>query len=1074
MSYPGKGWRNMNRDLQKVTITGSLSADRFSYVGCSARTNTCTQTTRRTGDTETSPNCEASDQIDDPSWLSHCAPGTSPCNDIGGYCRHKNQPSSPAPCQGATTGLLDVFTTVSQKVDKSCYFVPLAGEFCNYYCRGQCLRELTCRGPVKLEDTMDLGAAKAWTLKDRHPSETNDLKLKTFAKSSATLLNATADVSYDFDLTVPMNDLQLGALGLWTTGFRKSTNDTTNTTYGGPGAIVIALPTLAQQVRDANFMLAASAYAYDNFFLPQFVGSTFSGAQNVLRSPDVLNYIHAVCEKVMSQFQTEYTDATKPLAIKNLLVDTIKPPEPFMTVDQKPQIKLFVNFNQLTQLLQNTSQVTTMISNFLRDTLGTVDRPGTSPTKGRDPKLSFVGASAVKAQMMILDENNYRKGNLIPVKPDGSLDPPSGYNVSNMVAVHYEVVCSIETWSIMLAAYFQEASYSAPDFSSDTCAQMQNNIPLVARTCFERANPDTQTLMLNQACPIKYTAPHPASGEEYWMLYADGVDPYGGGKLCSCFNANLGNPQDADKPDAVATSRCFSVDCTEDERQEVGLNDAVCSAPDKCELAELWVASKDPAERGRDLDAFDWVRFALLCGKTIQPLAEQYYSWQMAIAIGASLIALSVMGAVLLALLPKPKLPVADYWGIVVSLIVVSILLGVGAGWVFAGEPFCDGKKPICRSRLLKTPLMQASCPYKAQCECQFDQDCGGSCACTAGFCTSESGARDTKRVDQTVVKPEILVPLVFVAVAAAVIVGFATAPTRLGKGGASGVAIAVGLAFLGLALGLGITVDKGVLVFSDTPNCGNNLPATISVLDVARQVNVTFPTRSTWTPTGFPSGGAQLSQQIPYLIPAELQPVVEAEVQKVYPEFTVAQANRGMMFLSNNDDDPTARSFFVFEMPVTQKGNTIAVSRVQNTNNDQVDVWTVAWGKVSLHLDVIETLDTTVSVGGKAGKLYTQTTKSGETGQGQPIQTIGPKCLSTEDDADFFEAAKQALGSQWDGESYDVAFRTLQLDDAQPWYYYMQVNGSLAIACNYDHQFDCAVGPPSKDLAGFPCRTPT
>lgn len=1072
----------MLRDKQSIVITGEMASQGYSYQFCTLPSKTCNASNLpKAGKVEYSVSCDSCNYSHVKKWRGYCTSSQAPCNDISAVCKTKNDPSGAAACPQGQKPLLDLFSFQTPNVYQYGELVPPDDEIICYKCGGTCLRLRTCRGPVDLKGSMQLGTAEAWTIKDGKPNESTDLKLVTYATSKETIFNAKAEVNYTFDLTRPMEDTILTSLALWTSGLREQTSPTTKEVNGGPGTIDKAYPTLSERIRDANLVLGTTYYVYDNFFRPQYVGGTFYGVKNPLSSTDVLAYIHEVADKVMGQFEPQFAkDPTDAKTLKNLLLTFVRPPEPSQRVDQTPILKLHITFEQLKTLISDESQVNAFISNFLRDQQSTVTRQGGDPTKGQDPQLKFTGMADVRAQMVVLDSANYRLGQAIPVTATGELAPPSGYNIDHMVAAHYTITCTIEKWSIMLAAYFQEASYTAPDFTAGTCNGMQLQIPIIARACFEDANPDTQNEMLKASCPVKFQAPSAVSGEEYWLLYADGVDPYSGGKVCSCFNANLGNPQDADKPDAKATSRCFSVDCTEDERQELGLNDAVCAAPDKCELAELWVASKDPAERGRDLDSFDWVRFSLLCGKTIQPLAEQYYSWQMALAIGASFIAISIAIAVLLDMLLRPKLPKADYWSIVVSLMVLSILLGVGSGWVFAGEPFCDGKKSICRSRLLKTPLLQDSCPYQAQCECQFDQDCGGSCACTAGFCVSESGARDTERVDQTKVRPEILVPIAAVAIAAALICGFVSVP-KLGKGGAAGVGIAVGLVLLGVAFGVGIYQEKGVLVFSKEPNCGNNLPATVTVLDVQRQVTVTFPTRSTWTPTGFPSGGVGLQQQDPYLVPAELVPIVEAEVQKVYPDFDAASATRGMMFLSNNDDDPSPREFFVFELPVTQKGNTMAVSRIQNTNNSEVDLWTVAWGKTAFHLDVINALPYSVTVTASVsdvrdGKLYSQTTLSGEppSKSSQPIQTIGPQCLTEKDDADFFEKAKAELGGQWDGQTYESAFKTLQLDDKEPWFYYMQVSNTLALACNYDHDFTCTVGNPDKDLSGFPCREGT
>ena len=1065
-------WENIKLHQEKLTFLANLGGKHMQYVRCDSFNNTCES--KKIYKNRVTPS-----YYHESSWS-----GGTPVCPYGAYLNE-------------SSGLLVCDQNDFFFVTTGTYGDNFIENFLSYMNTFDCNTRYLCRGPLDIAKTLDLGTAQAWTMYPGRNVPLIELGLSSYTGVANLLFQGTVNARYDFDFeSEPMDDARMLQLATWQGDLFASVSVTSSTANGGPGPLGAYLAAAAAGAQDLNlalkgrdmaFVLGIVNYTYDAFYTPAFFTNSFYN-KNVLSTRVLNRSIEEFVGKAGTIFAQYYrADIVNLTAIQTVVRTLIKAPLPSQDANLTPVLTLFLSRKQMLQLLKNpTTAASAYISTFLRDKEATFRRPGADKMPCVDPVLSFAGYTDVRAQMMSIDSTSqaHALGPLLTINAAGDFVPSSTdqtYSRSPLIVAHYQVRTTIARWSIMLAAYFESASYIPPNFSTATCdAMATRDLPLVTRVCFDKADATRQAAYTKTSCPVEYTPPTGVTGHTNWLLYANAIDPYGGGEACQCYNANLGQPQDLDDARARMASRCFSVQCNKTQRESARLTDTVCSEQDICAKVAIWMKSKNPAQRGFNPDNFDWARFGLLCNEVIQPLADMTYDWRMALSITATLLALSLWAAIL-ARRQRERRPMVYWLCLVGPLVALSFAAGILSGWALAGVPGCasDGTEypshPVCRSRVFGTPLLLSSCPYVANCECQFDRECGSGCSCATGFCTSRSGQRKTKLVSQTSVDVVVLMPLLASALVVPWIL-MATLPrtsvwkTRL----ANCIAASTCLALLAAAYFASVRVDPSVLVFEKSTGCGYVFPRIVSLVDSTRNVSVTFPTDSYWTTSGVASS-ANVTQS-PFSIPSALLSIVVVQIKKVYPDFDTTHVARSYLFVNNSADDPAPSSFYVFTMLPAHsgRGNTVAVSRVQNQRNVQIDVWTCAWGKLDLPLDLMSVLApevTITSIAGTArsGSLYSQATVAASAQNARVI--TGPRALDAVVDAEFFLQARRALGAEWDGQRYDVALAAIQPNSTT--FYVMQIPTGLAVACSKASggNYECLVGRPSLNLNFYPSR---
>ena len=1088
-TFPGIGWTEPRLDKQTLSLLVRLSSMQMHYETCSNLAKTCNLFTQNAADRRS-----VIGSCDNLESKQHCNEGVSPCL-VDNICAATNYPAE-LPCPSNTETLLDQFHGTNYAFTSS-FVDSVPFGWWVHVCVANCNRKRICRGPLDFPNSIDLGTAHAWSLK---PPTDAELNLVTFATTVDDMFHASVNARFDFDLTATMDTLNVDCLVHWALDLCTKDNASVmanNLGTIGPGSLATWPATKAIAVKLAAMasVLCVVNYCYDALFT-EFTTNTFK-AVNTMSTNAVQNFLTSSSHLTFDRFGgiDEYGQEDY-LALRTLAASFPTAPKASQDTADKSScvVTLYLSRKQLLPLLDaniNNPYASQYMANFLRDKNGKFRRPRTDPISGQDPILRFANFTDVRAVTLSLVPSAYKRGPELSIDIHGDIVVPAGVDITDLIVVQYAVKTTVLRWSIMLAAYFQMDTPA--NFTETTCDKfISDGVPLRVRACFDAATGEQQEEYRAKSCGVEYVPPEGVAGLENWMLYLDAKDPLTGGATCRCYNANLGLSTDMDSVDARITSKCFSAQCGLVDRIQDGLTDDVCSAKDHCARMQRWVASTNPAQRGEDLDNFDWVRFALLCGKTIQPLGDVHFDWKMSLAMTVTLVLLAVGTAVLLRRAPGKKMRTpAVYWTVVGVLLAIGLILGVASGFVLAGKSTCQDngtwpRKPVCRSWLLGTPLLQELCPYVAQCECQVDKDCGGNCGCAAGFCTSVTGQRPTTTKSETTVDLYVMLPLLALAIAApiAVVEGVKARPAKppMDSRVLAGISAAVAVVLVIAAVAGGIRVRKNVLVFDDAPACTADLPPMLTVYDVVKNVYVSFPTQSIWTTTGFP--GDESSRHGPFACSAESPLMEEAvrEVLKVYPEgCDLTTSKRALAFVDNSANNPQKTDYYVFEMPVSERGNTVAVSRIRDIGSLDVDKWSVAWGKVSIHTDIITALPTIYTVTSTtetgvetttAGNLYTLRKK--DESKDDPRMLTGPMRITPKSEPLFFLTAKEKilLHHTWDGVTYQTAMMTYTEGEDAPWRYFLQVNADLVCMASTQSGFTkLVVGKGSVDLMTVDCR---
>ena len=1063
-------WSNVSVLKQTLTFIATLSTKTMYYIDCSPVTQ-CKETFIN-GDKDWPGSCVS------------CPPQnalTTKCNNGGcasegiQNCRNGKNPIITACTSG--TQLLAQYGISGQMMFKTGYCGPLDDPSDKNACLGICNATLYCRGQVDLEKSMDLGGTddcKAWTEKNRSPSEVDDIKLATYATDKSDLFSAVAVVRWDFTGFVDggyFDNVALLNLSRWINALRNTSNAATT----DAGTLVVAQRVWADLVRDTAYSLGVAHFLYESMYTTPTIDSStqYHTDCNVLDNEDVASMSASYVENVHSRFITQYTgDITNAIDLQAQLLLFARPPIPSVDADGTGWLTLSLSMKQALSLLvtpeQSKLMATSFVCNFLQDVefASSVQRPGTNKEQPKFATVYFPGVDVVPSSssppvafpvewmtaeslvVQIKDEygiwktGGYAPGGKYQLDTAGQvLDAAT--NLQGKMVMQYEVRFKVETWSIMLVAYFQSVLGIPPMPGGVACSVFDGTTELVSRSCFQSASSSEQAGLATSSCEIRYNPPFASTGSmPELMLYAGSVDTsYDGGRLCACYNTNLAPSLQRDNPESKTASRCYSVKCNEDQRLEMNLTSEVCSAASVCDRMWGWLNSKDPAQQGVDLDSFDWVRYKLLCGRSIQPLGEDFYDWRMFLATGVACVSLAAVVAALPAVRGSKWVRVSAlrYAVVCVLLVVAGLLFAALLGWLLCGKAVCSdqGEWPrasLCVSRALGTPLLAQSCAFKAQCECQLDSDCGPSgCVCPSGFCVDAVGVRGTVRTGVTTVDALILVPLLALAVLVPCLIVLWARPELRRSALVVGSAVCSALLLAAIGCGASIRTDPSVLSFSAKPACGVlGKRLLVRVIDLETKYIVTFPTTSTWNATGFP-GTTSPSWQAPAYVGfvKEERDLAYTEIQKALGEKWMIDANvrvlRELQVIVNDVDSPNPRSFYILQVAgsgSTFRGACVAASREQSTVNP-IDVWTVAWGNAQLSSSVgaeqydlgeIATLPNVLDVSAESGtksscNLYSYVTAPGTASDiVSALMVIGPQCVTAVTEPGLFEAAENAL----------------------------------------------------------------
>ena len=1068
------GWTNLSIDKQELRCSASLSTPNMSYISgaieCSPSNKSCFNAAYTANgpfyaQDRTCGGCGGillpEPSLDEPM----CYAGVSPCViDCSGIVPQGPPTQFDCPASRNLTRLLDQRVSTNRNF----YVASSSPTSICYICEAACTLNRTCRGPVNLFQSMDLGSAFAWTAPPALRSKSSPnmrgmlsddvkyLHLDTTLAVAGSMFNATADVRWDFEFVGFTNYVVLKSVADWANDLRTATNVAT----GRGCTLLLTDEAFANLVRDTAYIFASVNLVCDNFYAsaPILSSKSFDGC-DILASGDVQGWRDREEFIQHGIFLGMYTgvEGVKALSLlESMLGGLLKEPDPVTVAGKPSYLRLHISLKLAKVLLCSTTEeasavASNMVSNFLRDFEGKTKRPGTEFEVTSNPKMYFPSATEavlggsvafIGARMTHLQEGavQYTPGGLFPVSAACTLLNPT--QLVGQAACFYEVVLRIDEWSIMLSAYFQSRlGFVSPFDTSESVAPCAPySAELLPRACVTGLDQATIGRMLAETCSIQYMAPSSTSigTMTQHMLFAGATaDYYEGGMVCRCYNFTFAPSGQRELQEAKDASHCFSDKCGQTDRDQLGLSDSTCSQPSICARMYEWVHSKNPSQQGVNLDFFSWSRFQLLCGNSIQPLAQNSFDWQMTLAIGGvclCLVAITVSSR-WARRLSRPK-----YAALLVGGLTLAVLVGALLGWILTGESFCldpdSGnndwpRKAACRSRVLGTPLLQQSCAFVSQCECQLDTDCGAGCVCPSGACVSSNGARATKRISKTTTEANIIAPVLMLAVTVPLLMMLWTNTWGASRtGGAAsakrwyitlGTAILVFVLLLAAALAGSIHTENGILEFDGPPVCGGNAmgPVMLSVLDLEGSFLIEWMSMSVWTPTGFGGKGRYAP---PFNSFTSQYTLFAYDRIKAFlgSEFDTAMVAQELLFMRNDVNYPDPRHFFVLLLkPGSGRGNTIVASMALDDTEQAANIyhWQVAWGNVKIQSDgtyfdltTVPFLKVSSNLPVEDSRLYSLTNPKNDTFTGQP-EVVAPQKATAFLFPELFDAAKASLG---------------------------------------------------------------
>ena len=1001
-----------------------------------------------------------------------------------------------------------------------------------YYCSGKCTLTRTCRGPVNLFESMDLKSAFAWTapparrsksspnMPNMHDDDVLYLKLDTSeATTKANQFFATADVRWDFEGFSGFTDVGVVKIVAdWAKDLRTATNVAS--------ADITLLSTdleFANLLRDTTYIFASVNLISDNFYVAAPLGSAreFDGC-DVLMSDEVQSWRDRQKFIQHGIFQLMYNDVygIKDLSLlESMLGGLLKEPVPISAAGKPSYLRLHISLKLAKVLMCSTKEeasaiASNLVSNFLRDFKGKMKVPGTEYVETSNPKMYFPGAEEavsggsvawIGARMVHLQGTvKYTSGGLVAVDTACQLlRQLDTADTDGQAACFYEVVLRIDEWSIMLSAYFQSrlGFVMAFDTSEIVAPCAPYTTELLPRACLEGSDQAKISRMLAETCGIQYTAPSSTSigTMTQHMLFAGATaNFYEGGEVCRCYNFTFAPSGQRDLQEAKDASHCFSDKCSQVGREQFGLSDSACSQPSICARMYEWVNSKNFAQQGVNLDFFSWSRFQLLCGNSIQPLAQNSFDYEMALAIGGTSLCFV---AIAVSSRWARSLSRSKYAALLVGGLALGALVGALFGWLLTGESVCTDsekgswpRKAACRSRVLGTPLLQQSCAFIAQCECQLNTDCGAGCVCPSGSCVNSSGTRATKRVDQTTVEANVVVPVITLAITMSVLIMLwadAWGARRTGDAAEKkrwyitlGVAILVFVLLLAAALAGSTHTEKGVLQFDGPSVCGGNEemgPVMLSVLDNEGSFLIEWMSASVWTPTGFGGKGryAPPFNSFPKFYAESAYYTIKAFLGS---EFDVKMVAQELFFMRNDVNYPDPRYYFVAVLKPgsSVRGDTVVASLALDYTGitTYIDHWKVALGEVKrksdgtdFDLTTVPSLRVSFNMTSTVNDslLYSITNQSYDVFLGGRLGVVAPKKATQFLYPELFAEASTSLGGETAEVKGLVVANTLS---SNKYAGYVQSTDKKKMAiCESNFLFGpwtCTAGATDIDLAAY------
>ena len=459
------------------------------------------------------------------------------------------------------------------------------------------------------------------------------------------------------------------------------------------------------------------------------------------------------------------------------------PPVPTFVAGPEPEqdndnyfLTFSLSYQQILDFLQKTGDLNSpdnrmdfmnkFANNFLRDNEGSIQEPQSLVPF---TNASFTFADDMNYLSVYLDAVSFKSYSYIHYTKDSISYYPNTNLLSKMYYKNYvsdsiedvtqivsiQIKLKVETWSIMLLAYFEKNGTFT--YSENAISKIVNDTQTLPYSYFKGTKEQ-----IVKYCPntYRFTSNNFLSNGSLSTYVINSGTP----NACKCYTSYL-TPPDIGFPNDSAM--CFDTYCSADILNTIGVKDSFCSSKVACQDVYNWTnaqsthMSSNPGELNK-------AKYEQYCGLYI-PIKSGIYNLNVLI-FGTFFTLLLTLFAYLLC--KNKNYESFKTFSICFIVLSISSVSTYYLSKYLNGSFICDGKTKICQSALTSTTIPTEFCDDtgSVSCDCQVPSDCPKNCDCRSGQCRPVNGK--TYTVEEYKIKwvtivfstiMSIIFPLVFV-----------------------------------------------------------------------------------------------------------------------------------------------------------------------------------------------------------------------------------------------------------------------------------------------------------------------
>lgn len=493
-----------------------------------------------------------------------------------------------------------------------------------------------------------------------------------------------------------------------------------------------------------------AAYDYFSFGFPSFFSNLVSNMLSVISlysQTEISNVTASLLKLLIPPFPFQGSLTPPSSSLSNPSADSSSTPSPVY------QISLQLSYTQYLAFKAAQNQdtyISNLISNLLHENEGKYYPNNSSqPITPGNPVFENSAIDFLSIVKVNNDPNYTVLTNISETDwQNGIATPQSEY--ADYLFATAQVTTTVKTWSPMLMIYFQ-AFQTNLSFSDSTCQSMMNGTPQQPATtipdlcfyhdCITDLNiPDCKNI-ISSYCPGNYL-----QGD--W-LNLNIIEKYlltRYNKNCKCYASTLVPPSISPTYGNI-TAMCFDNNCNNQPYPSIyDLGIKTCAG--QCSTLGSWINNDNPSGQPPNQSNLDTSKFNSLCGEIKKPYTPNSINVQV-LVIGIVLTLFLMLLTFSFSKHRNYSTTKTNTFLIIVFIVFILFTLFLSRDLAGFGECNAEGvSKFVCTSRITKRTIPNQFCNYLLNCECSFNEECGGNCICESSTCQPIIGKRKTKEVD--------------------------------------------------------------------------------------------------------------------------------------------------------------------------------------------------------------------------------------------------------------------------------------------------------------------------------------